>query len=98
MLTASKLAKFLAKRDKEMFEFLRRHVRDDDAPVPEPAPFKPEPVPQYESEMERMLRCARNDIAAGRAVSSNMLRPKPKPPTRPDQQRRQSNRYWGWWR
>ena len=74
-------------------------ARTSSASAPEPPPFRPEKAPKYETDQERMLRKARDDVRAGRAVSANMMRPKkPKPPRAPDQQREQSNGLWGWWR
>ena len=96
MLTATKLAKFLADREKELFK-LKQHAVSDDPPEPEPEPPKLEPARKGETDMERMLRCARNDIAAGRAISANMMRSTPRPPRRPGQQRQQYNGLWGWW-
>ena len=61
------------------------------APQPEPEPvFKPEPVPAYETEMQRLQRLARDDVRAGRAIDMNdLLRsiPKPKPPRKPSWER-----------
>ena len=82
----------------KMVKKLGRAERKYVAPAPEPPPFKPEPVPRYESQLEAMQRRARDEVRSGRAISANMLRPKPKPPTRPDQQRRRSNGFWDWWR
>ena len=36
MLTASKLVKFIADRDRDLFKFLKQHVVDDSPPEPEP--------------------------------------------------------------
>ena len=77
MMTASRLAKFFADRDKELLKFLNQHVVNN-PPSPEPKPFKPEPVPKNETHLE-MLQCrARDDVRTGRAISSNALqRPAP---------------------
>ena len=99
MLTAAKLAKFFADRDRELLAFLKQHARYDDAPdpAPEPAP-KLEPARKGETSMEAMLRRARNDVRMGKAVGMTDLArsvPRVRPPRAPGQQvRRWGGYYW----
>jgi hypothetical protein len=92
MLTASKLAKFFADRDRELFKFFRQHVPDDPAPAPEP-PLKLEPPRKGETNTERLLRQARNDIRSGRSVGM-ATPPCRRLPRGPEQLRWNG---WGWY-
>ena len=124
MLTASKLAKFFADRDKELLKFMQRHGLNDDyddAPAPEP---KPKPRPKHapgtqewflelqkltwlpgETHSEMLLRKTREDVAAGRAITSDSMgrqaeaeRARQRLPRGPGQQRWRSNGFWSWLR
>jgi hypothetical protein len=100
MLTASKLAKFFAERDRELLKFLKQYAVGDDAPAPEPAPPKPEPIPKGETYQEMLQRKIRDDVRAGRAISMTALGksiPRAKPPSRPSQQARRFNGFWHYW-
>lgn len=98
MLTASKLAKFFAERDRALFEFFKRYARDDDPPEPEPPPFQPGPIPKHETHLEALQRRNRDAVRSGRAVSASALKPPPpRPPRAPGQQRLQFNGLWSWW-
>ena len=60
MLTAAKLVKFLADREKQMREFLQSHVVDDE-PAPEPPASEPRKLRQSEQpgvDMARMGKAA----------------------------------------
>ena len=82
---------------REMVKLLRPQEPKDVLP-PEPPPFKPEKPKRNETWLEQHQRRIRDDIRAGKAVSSNMLQPKPQPPKAPGQQRQLSNGIWSWWR
>ena len=78
----------------ELLALLQAQVRKDGArSCPRTRP-KFEPPRKGETEMERMLRCARNDIAAGKAVGMHDIArsiPRLRPPRAPGQQQRRWN-------
>jgi hypothetical protein len=90
--------------DVEMAKAIANHImkqlrpqEQKSAPVREPPPPKPEKPKKNETHLEMLQRRARDDVAAGRAISANLMKPTPRPPRRPGQQRLRTNGRWSWW-
>ena len=94
MLTPTKLMKFILHREKEMYDFLKKHVIYDDPPEREPAPFVPEKIPRNETHAQMMQSRNRDLVRQGKAVSANLMKPAKRPPRAPGQQHRSWNGAW----
>ena len=92
------LIKLLMVQQGALLKLLTKLEREEKTPEPEyDPPPKIEPARKGETEMERMLRWARNDIASGKAVGMNDIArsaPRLRPPRRPGQQERRWNGAW----
>ena len=101
MLTAAKLAKFFADRDRELLKFLKQYAPSDDAYEPEPEPPKPAPGPRFKTgSQEWFMSLARTPPKANQGISMNAIArsvPKPTPPRAPGTQERYFNGLW-WYR
>lgn len=82
----------------ELLKRVRPQEHNSYDPSPEPAPFVPEKVPKHETYMEMLQRRARDDVRAGRAISANIMRPTPRPPRAPNQQKVRFGGAWWYYR
>jgi hypothetical protein len=81
----------------QMLRLLQAQERKNNTPAYEPPPFKPEKAKKNETHLEMLQRRNRDACRAGTAISANLMKPTPRPPRAPGQQRLRSNGLWSYW-